>query len=355
MKINSLQNSSIIFGADFYKILSQYIENQDYSMIFILTDSHTYEYCLPIFLGNLATEKPIEIIETEAGEEHKNIETCTGIWQTMTELGADRKSLLITLGGGVITDLGGFVAATFKRGIDCVNVPTSLLAMVDASVGGKTGIDLNGYKNEIGAFCFPKLVGIDTTFLSTLPKEEWLSGWAEMLKHGLIADEAYWQQLSDLSKVNELDIEQLIYRSVEIKNQIVLADFKEQNVRKTLNFGHTVGHAFESYCLNNHQPIKHGFAVAEGMIVEAYLSWKKNLIEAAYFQEIRTKIRTIYPKIDFTETQKDDIIALMQHDKKNIDGKMYFVLLAGKSKSIYNQLITIEEINEALNFYIHHQ
>ncbi|HLV47023.1 MAG TPA: 3-dehydroquinate synthase [Flavobacterium sp.] len=355
MKINSLQNSTIIFGSEFYNTLSQYIENQNYSLIFILTDSNTYEDCLPSFLADLATDKPIEIIEVEAGEEHKNIETCTGIWQTMTEFGADRKSLLITLGGGVITDLGGFAAATFKRGIDCVNVPTSLLAMVDASVGGKTGIDLNGYKNEIGVFCFPKLVGIDTTFLSTLPKEEWLSGWAEMLKHGLIADEAYWQQLSDLSKVNELDIEQLIYRSVVIKNQVVLADFKEQNIRKTLNFGHTVGHAFESYFLNSNQPIKHGFAVAEGMIVEAYLSWKKELIEEEYFQEIRTKIRAIYPKINFTAEQIDEIVALMRHDKKNIDGKMFFVLLAGKSKAIYNQLISEKEVIEALNFYSHNQ
>ncbi|WP_277632204.1 3-dehydroquinate synthase [Avrilella dinanensis] len=355
MKINSLQNSSIIFGADFYESLSQYIENQNYSSLFILTDTNTYEYCLPAFLGNLATDKPIEIIQTEAGEEHKNIETCTGIWQTMTELGADRKSLLITLGGGMITDLGGFVAATFKRGIDCVNVPTSLLAMVDASVGGKTGIDLNGYKNEVGVFCFPKLVGIDTDFLATLPREEWLSGWAEMLKHGLIADYNYWRQLSDLSNVSEMDIGQLIYRSVEIKNQIVIEDFKEQHIRKTLNFGHTVGHAFESYCLNHNQTVKHGFAIAEGMIVEAYLSWKKNLISEEYLHEIHAKIRAIYPKIDFTITQKEAILDLMKHDKKNIDGKMYFVLLNGKSKSAYNQLITYDEVNEAINFYIQSQ
>src|SRR5690554_2370349 len=230
MKINSLQNSSIIFGADFYELLSQYIENQNYSSLFILTDTNTYEYCLPAFLGNLATDKPIEIIQTEAGEEHKNIETCTGIWQTMTELGADRKTLFITLGGGMITDLGGFVAATFKRGIDCINVPTSLLAMVDASVGGKTGIDFNGFKNEIGAFSVPKLVGIDTEFLATLPREEWLSGWAEMLKHGLIADYAYWQQLTELSKIETLDIEQLIYRSIEIKNDVVLEEDRKSVV-----------------------------------------------------------------------------------------------------------------------------
>lgn len=351
MEILSLQNSHIIFGNYFYERLANLLKINNYSSVFILTDSHTYEFCLPRFLENLITDKRIEIIEVDAGEENKNIDTCTAIWQTLTDLGADRKTLFITLGGGMITDLGGFVAATFKRGIDCINVPTSLLAMVDASVGGKTGIDFNGFKNEIGAFSVPKLVGIDTEFLATLPREEWLSGWAEMLKHGLIADYAYWQQLTELSKIETLDIEQLIYRSIEIKNDVVLEDFTEQNVRKTLNFGHTVGHAFESNCLKHQKTVKHGFAIAEGMIVEAYLSWKKNLITEEYFNEIQTKIREIYPKIDFSAAENQEIIALMYHDKKNIDQKLYFVLLSDKSKVIYNQLVTESEVHKALDYY----
>lgn len=352
MQINSLQNSSIVFGEQFYEVLSQYIDNQQYFSVFILTDSHTYQYCLPTLLENLSIDKPIEIIEIEPGEEHKTIETCIGVWQTMTELSADRKTLMVTLGGGVVTDLGGFVAATFKRGIDCVNVPTSLLAMVDASVGGKTGVDLNGFKNEVGSFSFPKIVGIDSRFLNTLPKEEWLSGWAEMLKHGLIADYAYWQQLIDINNADKMDIDQLIYRSIVIKNEVVLEDFEEQNIRKTLNFGHTVGHAFETFCLHQQQPIKHGYAVAEGMIVEAYISWQKNLIEQSYFEEIKTNIRAIYPKLDFCSEQIESIIALMQHDKKNINKKMMFSLLKYKSKSLYNQDVSVEEVSKALNFYI---
>src|SRR5690606_29396368 len=206
-----------------------------------------------------------EILEIDAGETHKNIDTCMGVWEALSELEADRKSLLINLGGGVVTDLGGFVACTFKRGIDYVNIPTSLLSMVDASIGGKTGVDLGLLKNQIGVISNPELVLIDVTFLETLPTNQLRSGFAEMLKHGLIQDINYWNQLIALSELYTDDLEQLIYESVIIKKQVVEQDPNEDGLRKTLNFGHTLGHAIESYSLDDKdlKPLLHGEARSE--------------------------------------------------------------------------------------------
>src|SRR6218665_4176398 len=234
-----------------YAALNDYLANHKYSSVFIIVDTHSNEFCLPNFLANLATETTIEIVEFDSGESSKNIDTCVEIWKVLTELGADRKSLIINVGGGVVTDLGGFIASTFKRGIDFINVPTTLLSMVDASVGGKNGVDLGNLKNQIGVINVPKLVLIDTEYLSTLPQNEMRSGLAEMLKHGLIYDAPYWRQFSDLKSIIFDDLDELIYRSVEIKNEIVIQDPTEKNIRKALNFGHTLGHAIESYFLEN--------------------------------------------------------------------------------------------------------
>ena len=269
----------IYFNESAYTALNKHLAETKYSNLFIIVDSNTNDACLPTFLSYVETDLTIEIIEFDAGESFKNIETCVSIWNVLTELSADRKSLIINLGGGVVTDLGGFVASTFKRGVDFIHVPTTLLSMVDASVGGKNGVDLGNLKNQIGVINIPKMVLIDTQYLETLPQNEMRSGLAEMLKHGLIYDKKYWEQFQDLKNIDFADFDQLIYDSVQIKNNIVMQDPTEQGIRKALNFGHTLGHAIESYFLENENKttLLHGEAIAVGMILESYISWQKKL------------------------------------------------------------------------------
>lgn len=224
-------NYPIYFNENGYEALNLFLKESKYSNLFIIVDNHTDEFCLSKFLPYLETDLKIEIIEFEAGEPNKNIETCIEIWNVLTDLGADRKSLVINLGGGVVTDLGGFVASTFKRGMDFIHIPTTLLSMVDASVGGKTGVDLGNLKNQIGVINVPKMVLIDTQYLTTLSKEEMRSGLAEMLKHGLIYDAAYWEKFLDLKTADFADFDELIYRSVEIKNEIVMQDRSNKTKR----------------------------------------------------------------------------------------------------------------------------
>ncbi|PZR05820.1 MAG: 3-dehydroquinate synthase [Flavobacterium psychrophilum] len=337
---------NIYFNEDCYTYLQDVLIRENYSSLYIIADSNTSQYCLPNFLAQVATDLPIEIIEIDPGEASKSIETCIEVWHALTELGADRKSVIINLGGGVVTDLGGFVASTFKRGMDFINVPTSLLAMVDASVGGKTGVDLGVLKNQIGVINNPVAVLVDTTFLDTLPSKQMRSGLAEMLKHGLIADKGYWQQFFDLSNLTTDDLGQLIYDSIIIKNTIVEQDPTERGIRKALNFGHTIGHAVESYFLDNpeREPLLHGEAIAIGMITEAYLSLQQNLISINDYIEVKTVIENIFEKVDFNENDIAEIIKLLVHDKKNVSGEVQFVLLdkIGKTaigKTVENTLI----------------
>lgn len=332
---------SIYFNDNCYTYLQDILVRENYSSLFIITDTNTSQYCLPNFLSQVVTEIPIEIIEIEAGESNKSIETCIEVWHALTELGADRKSIIINVGGGVVTDLGGFVASTFKRGMDFINVPTSLLAMVDASVGGKTGVDLGTLKNQVGVINNPSGVLIDVNFLETLPANEMRSGLAEMLKHGLIADAAYWKQLSDLSGLTTDDLETLIHQSVIIKKNIVEQDPTEKGIRKALNFGHTIGHAIESYFLEKpcSTPLLHGEAIAIGMIIEAYFSQDKNLITQDEYLEIKTVISGIFDKVEFTADDTSNIIKLLVHDKKNVSGEVQFVLLNGTGKAVINQTV----------------
>lgn len=329
----------IYFGEESYQSLNIHIEENNYSTIFILTDTHSNEYCLPRFLSFLATEKTIEIIEIEPGESEKNITTCVELWNILTELGGDRKSLLINIGGGVITDIGGFVASTFKRGIDFIHIPTTLLAMVDASVGGKNGVDLGTLKNQIGVINVPKMVLIDTEYLATLPQNEMRSGLAEMLKHGLIFDAKYWEQFKKLNQTDFADFDTLIHRSVEIKNEIVMQDPTENGIRKALNFGHTLGHAIESYFLENEnkKTLLHGEAIAIGMILESYISWQKKLISALEYLEIKEVIKAVFETIIFEEEDINPILNLLIHDKKNEHGKIQFALLNGIGNIKINQ------------------
>jgi 3-dehydroquinate synthase len=304
-------------------------------------------------MSNLETDLAIEIIEIEAGEHHKTIDTCVGVWNALSELGADRKSLVINLGGGVVTDLGGFVACTFKRGLKYINVPTSLLAMVDASVGGKTGVDLGHLKNQIGVINSGEMVLVDTSFLKTLPQEHLKSGLAEMLKHGLIYDRSYWNKMSDLSNFTLTDLDQLIYDSVLIKHDIVEQDPYENGIRKHLNFGHTLGHAIESYFLSHpdKEDLLHGEAIAIGMILEVYLSAELLGFPKEDLEQITNVILKIYKPVTIETTDFDLIIDFLKYDKKNEHGNINFVLLKTIGKPVIDCLVDNDDIISAFGYY----
>ncbi|AWM15059.1 3-dehydroquinate synthase [Flavobacterium sediminis] len=343
----------IFFNENCYQYLAELLTTDRYSKVFVIVDENTSQYCLPAFLSQLVTEITIEIIELEAGEQHKNIATCLEVWQAMTDLGGDRKSIVLNLGGGVVTDLGSFVACTFKRGIDFINIPTTLLSMVDASVGGKNGVDLGNLKNQIGIIREPKAVLIDTAFLSSLSSREMRSGLAEMLKHGIIADKTYWNKFKNLKDLSTEDLDTLIYQSVEIKNSIVSEDLTENGIRKALNFGHTLGHAIESYFLENEnkENLLHGEAIAIGMILEAYLSTVKGFLINEEYQEIKYHLNDIYEIVDFDEKDIQNIIDLMIYDKKNEFGKVQFVLLESIGKIKINQFCDNDLIYNAFEDY----
>lgn len=346
-------NYSVYFDSKGYETLAEMLKPSHYSKIFILVDENTSQYCLPHLLNNLATEIEIEIIELEVGEIHKNIATCTEVWGALSELGGDRKSILINLGGGVISDLGGFIACTFKRGIDFINIPTTLLSMVDASIGGKNGVDLGNLKNQIGIIREPKAVIVDTQFLSTLPQNEMRSGLAEMLKHGLIFDKKYWDKFKHLKNLNTDNLNELIHQSIQIKNTIVCEDLTENGIRKSLNFGHTLGHAIESYFLENNTKtsLLHGEAIAVGMILESYISREKDLLTNEEYQEIKYIINDIFERVEFSQIDIEKIIELLIFDKKNEFGKVQFALLDGIGKIKINQESDNELIYKAFEDY----
>jgi len=342
---------SVIFKEEGYFELNKLISENNYSTLFIIVDSITNEVCLPKLLALIETESIIEIIEFEAGEINKNIDTCIQIWNVLAELGADRKSLIINLGGGLVSDLGGFVASTFKRGIDFINIPTTLLGMVDASIGGKNGIDLGNLKNQIGIINVPKLLLIDPSFLETLSQKEMRSGLAEMLKHGLIYDKKYWEQFLVLSNIDFADFDALIYRSIAIKNEIVKQDPTENGIRKALNFGHTLGHAIESHFLKSATPLLHGEAIAIGMILESYISKEKGLLSSDEFHQIKYTLTDIFEKHNFTKNDIELIQDLLIHDKKNEYGKVQFALINGIGKIIVNQFVENELIIKSFEEY----
>lgn len=336
---------------DNFSQLNEFLHEKKFSKIFILVDENTHEYCLPILLGNMETDLGFEILEIEAGEEMKNIQTANQLWEILTEMQADRKALVINLGGGVITDMGGFVASTYKRGIQFINIPTTLLSMCDASIGGKTGIDLMHYKNMVGTFAFPEQIFIFPKFLETLPFKELRSGFAEMLKHGLIADKNHWDQLIQIRKLEVETVIPHIQTSMNIKQNVVDQDFHEQNIRKTLNFGHTIGHAVESLCLQQENPILHGEAVAMGMIAEAHLAYLENLISQEDSKIIIENIQRYYPYLDISDFKDEDITALLLNDKKNTDSKINFSLLSAVGSCQYDHQCSQENILESLSFY----
>jgi 3-dehydroquinate synthase len=335
-----------------FTALNAYIQGLKPSKIIFLVDENTHDACMPYLLPNLETDIPFETIEIESGEINKNIETATQLWEIFSEFGVDRKALLINLGGGVITDLGGFVASTYKRGFKFINLPTTLLAMVDASIGGKTGIDHDFLKNIIGTFAHPEKILVFPKFLSTLAYRELRSGFAEMLKHGLIADAPLWQDLNAITEVSVENISPYIEKSMQIKQAVVEQDFKEENLRKNLNFGHTIGHAYESLFIKTQKAIPHGEAIAVGMICEAHLSYQLGLINQEILKEVSHGIAKIYPKQDIAQFKLDDVIALMLNDKKNQNAQINFSLINGIGSCIWDQKVSEEAIKQSINYYI---
>ena len=340
-------------------IISTHLESElvtalaecEHDKLFVLTDTTTQELCLPV-IKNFYSLKHIQVITIPASDSHKDIESLMMVWKGLQEGGASRHSCMINLGGGMVTDLGGFAASTFKRGINFINIPTTLLAMVDASVGGKTGINFGGLKNEVGVFNDSKYVILDTEFLKTLDDENICSGYAEMLKHGLISTEAMWEELVnfDLANPDLKQLQRMVGDSVKVKECIVEQDPHEKGIRKALNLGHTFGHAFESWALKR-KPILHGYAVAFGLIPELYLSVAKTGFPTDKMRQTVTFIKENYGTLNITCDDYDELIELMQHDKKNQNGIINFTMLGGIGDIRINQTATTEEIKEALDFF----
>lgn len=359
----------IIISRNLHQELATAISECEHDRLFVLTDENTEKACWPLIKDFLCLRNA-QLITIKADDTNKTLESVCHVWSELQRMGATRHSCMINLGGGMVTDLGGFAASTYKRGIDFINIPTTLLAMVDASVGGKTGINYGGLKNEIGVFNDSKYVILDTHFLKTLDRENILSGYAEMLKHGLISDEKMWaeligfmdeslwfmddsqdkqQQATINHKLSTLN--QLLADSVKVKERIVEEDPKEHGIRKALNVGHTVGHAFESFAMKKGEPILHGYAVAYGMIAELYLSAVKCGFPQDKLRQTVNFIREQYGQMLITCDDYPELLELMTHDKKNTSGQINFTLLGNIGDIRINQTATEEDIKEALDFY----
>ena len=338
----------ILFSDQPQQDLQTLLANLAYSKIFILADSNTKIHCLPILFPGLTDETDYFVISP--GEKNKTIATCMEIWTAMTEAQLDRKAIVLNLGGGVLGDMGGFCASTYKRGIRFVNIPTTLLSQVDASVGGKLGVDFQGLKNHLGVFNEPEAVLIAPIFLETLPDQELRSGFAEIIKHGLIQDKAYFESLT-IQNWRNSDWKELIRHSVEIKLKVVTEDPKEAGLRKILNFGHTVGHAFETYYLDGEKHLLHGEAIAAGMICEAWLSHQKQGLSSHELDEISSKFLAVYGKIVIEEKEITPVLDLCLQDKKNEGNVLMLSLLNAIGDCTYNISVSRSEIKDSISYY----
>ena len=342
----------VVISGNLERDLVNAISECEHDRIFVLTDETTQQLCWPKIKNFKALKNSTPII-IKATDTHKNLDTLSQVWQALSNGGATRHSLMINLGGGMVTDLGGFAASTFKRGIDFINIPTTLLAMVDASVGGKTGINFGGLKNEIGVFSDSRFVIINTQFLDTLDHDNICSGYAEMLKHGLISDERTWAELVtfDLDTPDLSQLQRMVAESIKVKERIVEADPHEHGIRKALNLGHTMGHAFESFAMRRSTPILHGYAVAYGLISELYMSARKTAFPTDRMHQTVRFIRENYGTFNITCDDYPTLIELMHHDKKNTSGIINFTLLGNVGDIRINQTANEEEIKEALDFF----
>ena len=339
---------SIIFTTDAGMVLAELLDGTQHEDIFIVADKHTVLFCDRLF--EKVDWLPSHVTVLDCGEENKSVESVSRIWMMLSKQGARRSSILVCVGGGVVTDLGGFAASTFKRGMRCINVPTTLLAQVDASLGGKTGFNFNGLKNEIGTFSIPEKVIIDTRFLNHLPVRERMSGFAEMIKHGLLSNREYLIRLLNLEhqETTQEYMLELIRRSVTIKNEIVTRDPREQGLRKVLNFGHTIGHAIESLSIMQGSPLLHGEAVALGLVAELYLSVKEKGFPEEIYREVRNFVKQHYPPYPLMD-HVDTLYELMLHDKKNERWGVNFTLLSGIGEFSLDNYCSKDLVVEALS------
>ncbi len=328
---------------------------EKYSQCIILVDENTKAHCLLLLLNANKTLVEAKVVEIISGEANKNFATCENVWQRLFEWQTDRDALLINLGGGVISDMGGFIASLYKRGIDFINIPTTLLAMVDATAGGKTGIDFHDIKNGIGLFQQPVHIFIHTEFLNTLPQTEFLSGYAEVVKHALIAEDAsYWNEVKQIQPAitppSKDTIQQIIQKSIALKQSVTNADYKETGLRKVLNLGHTIGHAIESFALKNNKPIPHGYAVAWGIIAELYLAGKVIDFPEVQRLEIEKYLLNIYHNQFNLQFEYSDLIPFLKNDKKNIQHKINFTLLQQMGKPVYNIACNEQDVKKAVHY-----
>jgi 3-dehydroquinate synthase len=336
----------VYFDDEAITMLTRHIEGykKENKSVFVLCDTHTEKVCLPVLRDYVSFPFIDEVITMPFGEENKHIETVIYLWQRLLDRYADRNSMLICLGGGVVCDVGGFVAGTFKRGIDYVYLPTSLMAQIDAGIGGKTAINLNHVKNVVGLFSQPNHVFIIPFFLRTLPEKEILSGFAEMLKHGLIADKTYWNELTQIDDVSRIISPAFIKRSVEIKTAICNSDPYDVGERRMLNFGHTIGHAVESVALSSDSPLSHGEAVAVGMMAETHISLQKTMINKDEYLSVVRLLRKFFPPFPIQKYDCAAMLSALQNDKKKMNNKLNVTLLNAIGKATINQEVSQDEV-----------
>ncbi|MFO8086739.1 MAG: 3-dehydroquinate synthase [Bacteroidales bacterium] len=348
-----LLDHHIIAGQDSLSVFKTLFDSGDYQnrQFIILTDTNTQKHCLPLLSNYLPSGKTTPVITIPAGEHHKNLSTAQLIWSKLMEYHADRHSVLVNLGGGVISDIGGFVAATFKRGIASINIPTTLMGMIDAAIGAKTGINYQDVKNILGTFHQPDAVYLHDAFLHTLPQKDLESGYAEIIKYALINDPDLWSILKQNHLKNFDQLKDLIIFSVLIKSEIIEQDPYEKGKRKILNFGHTIGHALETLRHQKNAAVTHGHAVAAGIMAESYLSYRINNLGEESYKQIKETIKSQFPPIAFDEEDIEDLLLIMSHDKKNLGNKINFSLLEKAGQCNFDQLLPESLIKEALNAY----
>jgi 3-dehydroquinate synthase len=361
VKIKETDISDLYTGTSVFSSVTDYLKKHfsDSNQVFILVDENTKVHCLPGLQSYVPRLQNARVIEVQSGDISKSIETATYVWSKLSEMHADRDSILVNLGGGAISDLGGFVAATFKRGIIYMNIPTTLLGMVDGAIGGKTALNLSNLKNQIGVFALPRAIFIYTGFLRTLDKKHMFSGIAEIMKYGLVTDAGLWNKMIklDYRKIIEAPFrntvwDDMIKKTVKTKSDIVEKDFRDINERKILNFGHTFGHAFETISMNgNQEGLLHGHAVALGMICESYLSTLKTGLGQKDLEQIVSVITSNFNLYPFGRETYPAILEIMRKDKKSVNGQLAFTLIKRPGSAVINQFCSADMIEKAIDFY----
>jgi 3-dehydroquinate synthase len=344
------KNYSVEIGSILNSSFEQFVCcNFPDARIVVIVDENVQMHCLEFLITSFDFLKEAEVILLPEGEENKVLEVCFQVWEALSEYGISRSDLIINLGGGVVTDMGGFIASVYKRGVNFIHIPTTLVGMIDASVGGKTGVDLGNYKNHLGVFSHPSMIYVDPIFLNTLPDSALMSGYAEMLKHALIADASQWEQLKTVEDVRELINTALLIESIRVKFEIVEKDPKDENIRKKLNAGHTIGHAIEGYFLDKN-PLDHGHAVALGLLAESFISLQQELLNLSDFEALQKVITRNFQLVHLDESAVKAVVHLAQNDKKNKNNQINCSLLTQIGKCNIDCMVSAEEIKDALEF-----